>query len=240
MRGSFSTKLNMNTQLDKKLNPNYETLFAEGVMTIPNAQLKDVKAINSVADAIKYDKLKDPSVSNVKVEYKVEKGRVYTKPFDVVIAGQKMNLSGSTGFDQTINYVGKIAVPRVALGVANSAANSVMDQLNKQGGTKIKLSDVINVNLNIGGTFSKPSVSTNMNDVVKNETNSLKDQAAAELQAKAKAEVDRLKKDAEVKAKAEADKLKKQLEDKAKSEGDKAKKKLEDDAKNKLKGLLGK
>jgi len=240
MRGSFSTKLAMNTQLDKKLNPNYETLFAEGVMTIPNAQLKDVKAINSVADAIKYDKLKDPSIANVKVEYKVEKGRVYTKPFDLVVAGQKMNLSGSTGFDQTINYVGKIAVSRSALGAANSAANNVMDQLNKQAGTKLKLSDVINVNLNIGGTFSKPTVSTNMNDVVKNETNSLKDQAAAELQAKAKAEVDRLKKEAEDKAKAEADKIKKQAEDKAKTEGDKAKKQLEDEAKKKIKSLFGK
>ena len=240
MRGSFSTTLKMNTHLDKKLNPDYETLFAEGVMNIPHAQLKDVKAMNSLADAIKYDKLKDPAINNVRVEYKVEKGRVYTKPFDLVIAGQKLNLSGSTGFDQTINYVGKVGIPRSVMGGANSGVNSLMDQLNKQGGTKIKLNDVINVNLNIGGTFTKPTVSTNLSDVAKNEANSLKDQAAAELQAKAKAELDRLKKEAEDKAKAELDKYKKQGEEKAKSESDKLKKQAEEEAKKKLKSLFGK
>ena len=240
MRGSFSTNLKMNTQLDKKLNPIYESLFAEGTLTIPNAQLKDVKAINSIADAIKYDKIKDPTISNVKIDYKVEKGRVYTKPFDMAIAGQKLNLSGSTGFDQTINYTGKMAIPRTALGAVNSSVNGLIDQLNKQSGTKVKLNDIINVNLAIGGTFSKPTVSTNLADVAKNEASSIKDQAAAELQAKAKAEVDRLKKEAEDKAKSEADKIKKQAEEKAKSEGDKLKKQAEDEAKKKLKSLFGK
>ena len=89
-------------------------------------------------------------------------------------------------------------------------------------------------------TFTKPTVSTNLSDVAKNEANSLKDQAAAELQAKAKAELDRLKKEAEDKAKAELDKYKKQGEEKAKSESDKLKKQAEEEAKKKLKSLFGK
>ncbi|MFI5222176.1 MAG: AsmA-like C-terminal region-containing protein [Bacteroidia bacterium] len=255
MRGNFSTDLKMTTQLDKKMNPNMETLFAEGVVEIPNAEMHDVKAINSIADAIKYEKLKNPSISNVRIEFRVEKGRVYTKPFDINMAGQKMTLSGSTGLDQTIDYTGKLMVPRASLGAANEQANSLMDQLNKQAGTKIKLSDVIPVNLKIGGTFTKPAVSTNMGNMAKDESKSLKDQAAAEISAKAKAEADRLKKEAEDRAKAEvdkakkeaedrakaeADKVKKQAEDRAKAEADKAKKSAEEEAKKKLKGLFGK
>jgi len=240
MRGTFSLKMKMTTQMDKKMNVNYDQLFAQGNVNIPHAQLKDVKAINSIADAVKYDKLKDPAINNVKIDFKVEKGRVYTQPFDMDLAGQKVSLSGSTGFDQTIDYTGKIAVPRAALGAANSAVNGLMDQLNKQGGTKIKLSDVLNLNLKIAGTFNKPVVSTNMSDVVKNETSSMKDQAQKELEAKAKAEADRLKKEAEDRAKSEVDKAKKQAEDRAKQEADKAKNQAADEAKKKLKGLLGK
>ncbi len=247
IKGNFSTTFKMNTEFDKKLNPNYETLFAEGVLLIPNAEVSGVKVLDVLANTLKNDKLKTLALNNVRIQYKVEKGRVYTKPFDVNVAGQKLNLSGSTGIDKTIDYTGKMAVPLSVLGGANDAVNKMMSDLNKKGGTNIKLNETVNVNLGIGGTFSNPTVKTNMGDVAKSEANSLKDQAAAELdkqkkilEDKAKAEIDRLKKENEDKVKAEADRLKKEGEAKAKAEGDNLKKQAEEEAKKKLKGLFGK
>ncbi len=248
IQGSFSTTFHMVTTMDKKMNPDYETLFAEGVMQVPNAEVKNVKALNMLADALKNDKLKNLALNNVKVEYKVEKGRVYTKPFDVVVAGQKLSLSGSTGFDQTINYTGKTGIPRSSMGSeANATVNSLIDQFNKKAGTNVKLSEVINVNINIGGTFTKPTVSTALGNSSKTDGPSAKDQANAaldlqkkELEAKARAEADRLKKEAQDKANAEGERLKKEAQDKAKAESDRLKKQAEDAAKNKLKGLFGK
>jgi hypothetical protein len=245
--GTFSTTFNMVTTLDGKLNPDYQTLFAEGSLLIPNAEVKGVKGFDMLANTLKYDKLKSLSLNNVRIQYKVENGRISTKPFDVAVAGQKMNLSGSTGLDQTIDYVGKIAIPRSALGSANSAIDKMMADMNKKAGTGVKLNDIINVNLTMGGTFNDPKIGTNMSDVAKNEANSLKDQAAAELAKKQKeledkgrAEAERIKKEQEAKVKAEADRLKKEAEDKAKAESDKAKKQVEEEAKKKLKGLFGK
>src|SRR6185369_13882823 len=95
-KGTFSTNFNMSTTLDQHLNPIYNDLFAEGMLTIPHAEISDVKIFNKAAEVLKYDKLKNPALNNVKIQYKIEKGRVYTKPFDITVAGQKMNLSGST------------------------------------------------------------------------------------------------------------------------------------------------
>jgi hypothetical protein len=253
-KGSLSTTFKMTTAFDSKLNPIYDDLFAQGVLTIPNAEISEVKAFQKLGDLLKNDKLKNPSISNVRIQFKVEKGRIYTQPFDVNLAGQKMSLSGSTGLDQTIDYKGTTMVPRSSMGAANSALNGVLAQANAKAGTNVKLSENINIGLGIGGTFSSPAVTTNLADIAKNEANSVKDQLAAEvdkkrkeLEAKAKAEVDKAKKDAEAriqaekdKVKAAADKAKKEAEDKAKAEADKAKKQAEEDAKKKLKGLFKK
>jgi AsmA-like C-terminal region len=197
----------------------------------------------------------------MKIQFKVEKGRVSTKPFDMMVAGQKLTLFGSTGLDQTIDYTGLVVIPRAALGTANGALNGLLAQANAKAGTNVKLSEMINVNLGLGGTFSSPTVTTNLGDLAKKEAGSVKDQLMGEadkkrkeLEAKAKAEAERLKKEAEAqvnatkakaqaeadKVKAEAERLKKEAEAKAQAEKEKAKKQAEEEAKKKLKGLFGK
>jgi hypothetical protein len=263
MVGNFSTDFKMNTALDQHLNPVYNDLFAEGILNVPQAGFNGVKLFNKAAEVLKYDKLKDPTLRNVKIQFKVEKGRVSTKPFDVNVAGQKLTLFGSTGLDQTIDYTGNIAIPRAAMGTANNALNGLLAQANAKAGTNVKLSDLINVNLGLGGTFSSPTVSTNLADIAKKEAGSVKDQLMGEvdkkrkeLEAKAKAEADKMRREAEAKAnaelnaakaraqveadkaKAEAERLRKEAEAKAKAEQDRLKKQAEEEAKKKLKGLF--
>jgi hypothetical protein len=256
MKGSFSTTFNMTSQLDKYLNPVYPTLFATGVLTIPNAEISDVKVFNKIGDALKNDKFKKVAISNVKIDYKVENGRVYTQPFDLKVAGQKLNLSGSTGLDQTIDYKGLVSISRKDLGAVNTALETALKGLNDKAGSNISMSGNVDVGLGLTGTFSDPKITTNLADLAKKEASSLKDQAKDELdrqkkmlEDKARAEADRLKKETEAKAKAEADKLKqkaeeekerlrKEAEAKAKAEEEKAKKKAEEEAKKKLKGIF--
>ena len=245
--GTFSTHLSLQTILDQHLNPIYDGLYSEGNLDIPHATIKDVAMFNKAAEVLKYDKLRNPALNNVHIKFKVEKGRIYTQPFDMNIANQKLTLSGSSGLDQTLDYIGKVAIPRTALGAGNDAINSLLNQANSKAGTSVKLNDIINVNVLIKGTFTSPTISTNMSDIAKSEASSLKTQLASEvdkkkkeLETQAKAEADKLKKDAETKLKAEADRLKKEAEAKANAEKDNAKKKLEEEAKKQLKGLFGK
>ena len=68
-----------------------------------------------------------------------------TKPFDIKMGDYTMNLSGSTGLDQTIDYRGKITLP------ASAGAVSKL-------GT---------VDMTIGGTFSSPKVGIDMESLAK-------------------------------------------------------------------------
>ncbi len=258
-KGTMSVSFNLSTALDQKLNPDYKSLFAEGILTIPNADIEGVKVFEKLGDVLKNDKIKKPTLSNIYIKFKVQEGRVFTQPFDINLSGQKMTLSGSTGIDQSIDYTATAPVNRKDLGAINSALENMMAAANKQIGNSLKMSGLIDVGIKIGGTFSNPAISTNLEDIAKQEAASLKDQLGAELEAKkkeleakARAEADKLKteaekarRDAEAKARAEADRLKtetdkarREADAKAKAEAEKAKNKAEEEAKKKLKGLF--
>jgi hypothetical protein len=246
-KGTFSANFKMISKLDTKMNPVYETMFAEGVLTVPHAEVNSVGVMVKLADALKQPSYKQMAINNVRIQFKVEKGRIYTKPFDLNAAGQKLTLSGSTGLDQTIDYKGTALIPRKELGAINNQLNALMSSLNQKAGSSIKLSENIPLGIIMGGTFSNPTVSTNLEDLAKSEARSLQDQAAAELErqkreleAKARAEADRIKKEVEDKARAEANRIKAEAEARAKAEQDKLKKQAEEEAKKKLKGLFGK
>ena len=258
-KGNMSASFKLVTELNQKLNPDYQSLFAEGLLTIPHADIEGVKVFEKIGELLKNEQLKKPSLTNINIKFKVEKGRVYTQPFDLSMAGHKLTLSGSTGLDQTIDYTGTTPLARKELGSINAALENMLSAANKKAGSNINMSGSVNVGIKIGGTFTNPSVSTNLEDIAKQEAGNLKDQLRAEvdkkkkeLEAKAKAEAeklkaeaDRVRKEAETKARAEVDRLKaeaekarREAEEKVKAESEKAKKKAEEEAKKKLKGLI--
>ncbi|MDZ4668334.1 MAG: AsmA-like C-terminal region-containing protein [bacterium] len=258
--GTFSTTFKMKTDLTENMQPIYSTLFAEGLLLVPSAEIKGITTIDKITDLIKKPEYKQVGLSNAKIAYKVENGRIFTQPFDVKVGRQVMSLSGSTGLDQSIDYTGLINVPRKDLGTADKAMTDALAELNKKAGTSLKMNETLPLKLGVGGTFTSPVITTNLTDLAKSEVTSITDQALnaakqkkdeltnqakaeldkaqKEAEAKIKAESDRIKKEAEAKAKSEANRLKMEAEAKAKAESDKLKKQAEDEAKKRLKGLL--
>lgn len=261
--GKFSADFKLTTTLDQHLNPIYPSLFSEGKLTIKDAEIKDVKAMEEVAKALKNDKYKTLSLKNLAINFKVENGRIYTQPFNTSVAGNSLTLSGSSGLDQTLDYKGTTTVNRAQLGQINGALETALAGLNAKAGSNIKMSENIPLALGIKGTFTKPIITTNLAELAKQEANNLKDQAKEELERqkklleekakaekeKLKAEVDAKKKELETKAKAEADaakqkaqaeidKAKKEAEERAAAEKERLKKQAEEEAKKKLKGIF--
>ena len=244
-KGQFSTKLDFVATLDKKMQPDLKSLTGGGKLQTKTVVIEGFGPMEKLADALKNDKLKKASFSDLDITYHFVNGRVVIDPFDFKLGDVKGKIAGSNGFDQTINYVWDMQVPLAAAGSqANDVLNGLVSQANSKG-AKVSLSDNINLQAIIEGTVTKPSVRLGFKDAGKNAMDDLKAKAKDELdkqkkvlEDKAKAAVDSLKKEGENKAKAEADRVKKQLEDQAKKAADDAKKKLEDEAKNKLKGLF--
>lgn len=267
INGLVSTNLELKTLVDKHLNIIYPSLFGNGNLNIPKAEIGNSKLLNKMAEVLKNEKYGKASLNDVSIAYKIENGRVHTEPFNLTFAGQQMQMSGSTGLDQSIDYKGLVNIPRKDLSTINNALESSLNQLNTKIGSNIKVSDLVPVGLLINGTFINPLITTNLADLAKKEANSLTNQAKDELEkqkklleAKAKEEAARLKKETEQKAKQEiekakqqatlekekamkkaqeeTDRLKKEAEQKANEEKEKAKKKAAEEAKKKLKGLF--
>ena len=145
LKGDFSGSVKISTLLDENMSPVINTLNGSGSLSTKDLSLSGVKAIDMVADIVKKPSLKQAKVKDMKIDFTIADGRINTKPFDIKLEDYTMNLSGSTGLDQTIDYKGKITIPESAG----------------------KISQFGTVDMNIGGTFTSPKVSIDMESLAK-------------------------------------------------------------------------
>lgn len=145
LKGNFSGNLKINTPLDEKMSPVMQQVQGSGSLSTKDLSLSDVKFINQVADIVKKPSMKDIQVKDLNLDFEIADGRVTTQPFDLKLGDYTMNLSGSTGLDQTIDYTGKITLPSGGIG-------------SKRG----------TVDMTIGGTFTSPKVGIDMASLAKN------------------------------------------------------------------------
>ena len=94
LKGNFSGNMDIRTELDPTMSPVMETMKGAGSLTTQDISLSGVKAIDGIADALGKPALKDMKVKNLKVDFTIDKGRVFTEPFDVKLGEYTMNLSG--------------------------------------------------------------------------------------------------------------------------------------------------
>jgi hypothetical protein len=205
-KGIFSTNLKFNSDLDEHMMPVYSSINAEGLTNIIQAIVDGFEPINKLAASLGSNEFKKLELNNVLTKFKIKDGRLNVAPFDIKTKGIVMNVQGSNGIDQTMDYQLGLNVPRAMLGSkANEAANTLIASLNSKVGTNVSMSDNIKVNAVLGGTFLKPSIKLKYGaGEGKTETKAVVGQVVAEkkaeLQAKAQEKVDTLKKKAVEKA----------------------------------------
>ena len=145
LKGNFSGNLQIDTPLDENMSPVLQEVQGSGKLSTKDLNLSDVKFIDQVADIVKKPSMKDIEVKDLNLDFEIKDGRVNTQPFDLKLGDYTMNLSGSTGLDQTIDYTGKITLPSGGIGSALGT-----------------------VDMTIGGTFTSPKVGIDMASLAKN------------------------------------------------------------------------
>jgi vacuolar-type H+-ATPase subunit H len=134
LNGNFSGKITVDTKLDNTMSPKLETLTASGNLSTRDLNLSNVAIIDQIADATGHKELKNISAKDLNVEFTISDGRIRTKPFDIKMGNMSLNLSGTTGLDQTIDYTGKLKLP--------ATSNTMLST----------------IDLKIGGKFSSPKI----------------------------------------------------------------------------------
>ena len=190
--GDYSMSLDLATRLTQTMDPDYATLQAKGSLRSKNIRLQNIAAFDQLAAALKNDALRRIEAKDVDIRFTIRDGRIATQPFELKMGGISLDLSGSTGLDQTIDYTAKVKLPEGSAGGILST-----------------------VDVGIGGSFSSPKITLDVKDAVKDavthtiqqklglSVGSAEGKSADEIRADAKAKGDKLV----AEAKSQRDKL---------------------------------
>ena len=67
-------------------------------------------------DVTKLQFLDNPTLQALRAAFQIQDGRLFVQPFDVKLGETTMNVSGSNGLDQSLQYTLGLTVPRSLLG----------------------------------------------------------------------------------------------------------------------------
>ncbi len=163
VEGFFSSKISVTGKLTPELTPDMNSLSGSLSASILDGHVKGssplVSALDSQFTQLNLSKM---NLKDLKANVTFENGRVIVKPFTIKWNNSTINVAGTHGFDQTMDYKLTFNVPAKMLGSDASALLAKLTATEQQ-----KLGD-IPVNVNMGGNFAKPQVSTDMKQVVAN------------------------------------------------------------------------
>ena len=142
--GDYSMSLDLATRLTQTMDPDYATLQADGAIRSKNIRVQNIAVFDQLAAALKNDALRRIEAKDVDIRFTIRDGRIATQPFDLSVGGISLNLSGSTGLDQTIDYTARVTLPEGSAGGILTA-----------------------VDVGIGGSFSSPKITLDVKNAVK-------------------------------------------------------------------------
>ena len=243
-KGKISTNMKVSTELDQNMEPVYNTINGAGGLLANNLTVEGIKSLEKIADLLKVKELATQSVDKLKLAFSFTNGRAIVNPFDVKLSGINSTISGSTGFDQTIEYDVAMQVPKAKLGnKANEVAESLLGKA-KLGGKQLTIPDVIPVKFKIGGTVTNPKVVGGLKDKASSIVTDVKGKVVDTIKKTYNAQIDKLMNAArdqgdklKQEAKTQADKLREEgrkatqeAKNKADEIAEEAKKKAEEEA----------
>lgn len=143
--GNFSMNMDFHSDMDSELNPILNSINASGNVISKEVGLDSVAALEKIAELVKYPALKNPSLKDISIKFLIKDGRVTADPFETFIQTAKLNVSGSSGLDQTLDYVTTITLPE-----------------------SIKSLVPLAIDVKIGGTFRNPKISIGAEKTLEN------------------------------------------------------------------------
>jgi uncharacterized protein involved in outer membrane biogenesis len=221
-RGNVSTDLRLAGPLDKNMVPVFTVLDGKGSLRTSDLVLQGLPVLVKVADALKLERLRNPTFDSLRASFQINGGRVHLNPFTVRVGQTALRVAGSHGIDQSLQYTLGLRVPRSELGTgANQVIAGLISRAGKTG-IDLQAAEAVELEVRLGGSLTNPTVQTNLGDVVASAGESVKEAAQQEItervdsaKARAQAQADSAVEEARRKAQAEAARLIAEAEERA-------------------------
>jgi hypothetical protein len=247
-KGKISSSFEMKSDLTANLDPIYSSLNGFGDLSTSTVTISGFKPIEKMAEVLQMSKLSTQTIKDLKAKFSFADGKVNVKPFDLNLGKIKTNVSGSTSFEQDIDYDLKMMIPKEEL--PQSVIKQAQQAISKVNNLAPKLNlntipDFIPVKVDVLGTVKDPKIQANLKDALLAATGNLKDNLIENVKETVKDTIKAIVEDKIDDAKAELEKRKQELladaqkqADKVKAEAKKAADKVRSEAKKQADQLM--
>lgn len=184
LAGKLTSQFNMTGKLDEKMFPDLTSLTGNGNLLLIQGILSKFQPLEKLASTLDVNEFKDITLKDIKSHFEFANGKVLVKPFNIKVKDIDMQVGGMHGFDQSIDYIIGMKVPRKYLGNnGNALVNNLATQANAKG-IPVTLSDMIDLNVKMNGSITNPIIKTDLKQTAGDVSKELKQQATAFVQQK--------------------------------------------------------
>lgn len=183
INGKLNSKIKLSGNLNEtEMTPILSSLSGDllGQLLSTTVNSSNSTLLTALDDKLNFVDLKKLNLNDLKAAITFKDGKVNVKPFDIKYQDIKVNIGGTHGFDQSMNYNLKLDVPAKYLG---TEANNIIAKLSPADAKKL---ENVPVNAMVSGSFSSPKVTTDVKQATTNLVNNLVKQQKENLTNKGK------------------------------------------------------
>ena len=164
--GNINAHMSLSGRLNDDMSTDLGSLEGEGNVELLSGMMKNFDPLDKIAQSLDIAELKDIPLSDTKASFSFKNSRVVVNPFVLHAKDIEMDIYGTHGFDQSLDYAINLKVPRSQLGSKGKMfVKNVVTQAAEKG-IPVKLKDEVSMDVKMIGTINSPDVKTDMDSVV--------------------------------------------------------------------------
>jgi hypothetical protein len=185
-QGRVAADLRLHGAMGTDMTPEFEVLAGRGSFQTTGVALHGFPALERLSDLIRTEPLRHPALSDIRSTFTIQGGRLHVAAFDVRLGQFSSRVSGSHGFDDSLDYTLALQLPASAIGADATRAIGALAERAGRVGFAFQPADVITLGVQLGGSITSPSITTDLRE----SATSLAQQTRTALQDEADRHVD--------------------------------------------------
>jgi len=168
IQGKLNSTIQLSGNLDNEFTPKLSSVSGAAFAEILTKEINTNNSplLSKLENNIDFIDFKKLNLDDLKTNLEFNNGQVKVKPFNLKYEDIDIQVSGEHGFDKALNYNVVFQVPAKYLG---KDVNKLITEINDNEAKNIS----VPVTANIGGSFTSPTVKTDLSNAVTNLSNQL-------------------------------------------------------------------
>lgn len=226
MFGEFNTQVSLDGDLDIALEPVLSSISAQGVLETLNARIRDFKVLDKLNSILGENAIENFQFNRTKNWFSIENGMVFLDPTQMELGKEIWTVEGNHQIEGEMEYLfsGPISIGQLRNSkVGRDVWNSVDQTIQNFGGNKVPEDAKVQIDIELTGTASNPSVKVLPFNDLDNQLRSIVEQKKESKKEELKEKIDKEKRELERQAEEKKREVKRDITREIKSLADSGK-----------------